>query len=89
MSESLNKSSIQLKIISFLTEECDLSTTKLDLKLSLLNSGLLDSFSVFKLVSFLESEFKITLHPDQIHPDDMDTVDKITFLIEKLKKNGR
>lgn len=88
--DTFNTLIAQSKIISFLKKECGVTfenkNTSQILDLSLLNSGILDSLSIFKLVSFLENNFEIILDPEQIHPDNIDTIAKICSLVASLKK---
>ena len=48
------------------------------------SSGLLDSFSVIKLMRYLEDEFKIRIEVSDVSLPDFDTVRKIEALVAKL-----
>jgi acyl carrier protein len=54
---------------------------------SLLESGIIDSLGVLDLVSFIESEFKITVDDEDLTPDNFQTIGRITAFVDK-KRNG-
>ena len=49
---------------------------------SLLNSGLIDSMAVLKLVSFIESEFGFEVTDEEVVPDNFETIEAIARLVE-------
>jgi acyl carrier protein len=53
---------------------------------SLINSGILGSLAVFRLVSFLEETFSVTIADEDIVAENFDSIDKINcFLLSKLR----
>ncbi len=50
---------------------------------SFLELGLLDSTGVIELVTFLEDEFGIQVEDDEITPENLDTLNRISSYIEK------
>ncbi len=50
---------------------------------SFLELGLLDSTGVIELVSFLEEEFKIQVEDDEITPENLDSLNKISSYVER------
>jgi len=52
-----------------------------------LENGILDSTGVLELVGFLEEKFGIRVEDDELVPDNMNSLEKITIYI--LKKNGK
>lgn len=51
---------------------------------SLVESGIIDSFGIAELVTFVEEEFGIVLAEDELVPDNLDSVSKLTaFIIGK------
>ncbi len=50
---------------------------------SFLELGLLDSTGVIELVTFLEEEFKIQVEDDEITPENLDTLNRITHYVEQ------
>ncbi len=49
---------------------------------SLLESGVLDSFGVMMLLSFVEEEFHVTIPADEIEPANFETVAAIATMVE-------
>lgn len=45
---------------------------------SLISSGLLDSLSILKLIGRIETRLSVTIPPDNLQPDDFETIDSIT-----------
>jgi acyl carrier protein len=50
---------------------------------SLLVSKLLDSLRVVELVVFLEKEYHVTFDAEELHPDNLDTINSIVRLLER------
>ena len=62
----------------------DNSTSTLDADENLIDSGVVDSLGIMKLVAFLESNFKISISDDEILLDNFETIDAISkFLVSK------
>jgi len=49
----------------------------------LLESGIIDSLGVLDVVSFLESEFKITINDDDLTPENFQNIAQITAFVQK------
>jgi acyl carrier protein len=56
---------------------------------SLLESGILDSLSVLKLVLFLEQQFGIVVAPEELIPENFETVDAICAYIRTQQRVQR
>jgi acyl carrier protein len=52
----------------------------------LVSSGLIDSLSVLKLISLLESKLNIVIPPETLQPEDFDNIDLITETVERVAK---
>jgi acyl carrier protein len=51
---------------------------------SLLDSGTVDSTGVLELIMFLEEKYALRIDPDEVIPDNLDSINKIVrFLKEK------
>ena len=55
---------------------------------SLLESGLIDSLGIFKLVSLLEKEFSIKISDDELLPDNFETASAIAKFVVHKQKSG-
>lgn len=54
---------------------------------SLMDSGVIDSLGIFRLVTFLEESFGVRIGDEEINPENLKTVDTIEQLvIAKSKK---
>jgi len=49
---------------------------------SLINAGIIDSLGIQKLLEFLERTFAVKISDDEIVPENFETIDSITDLIE-------
>lgn len=54
---------------------------------SFLEKGILDSTGVLELVSYIEKQFAIRVEADEIIPDNLDSVNKLTTFIQKKITN--
>jgi acyl carrier protein len=59
---------------------------EIDENTSLIESGLLDSFSIVKLVTFLEKTFNIKVEIEDLTEENMDSMKSIEALITRMLK---
>ena len=52
---------------------------------SLLETGLLDSMALVKLIAFIEERFGVVLGDDEFDPDNFETLSAIAALIEQKR----
>ena len=52
---------------------------------SLLDAGIVDSTGVLEVISFLETEFQITVADEEMLPDNLDSVARIVAFVERKK----
>lgn len=50
---------------------------------SFLESGIIDSTGVLELVTFLESEYKVSIADDELVPDNLDSINRLVEFIER------
>jgi acyl carrier protein len=53
---------------------------------SLTTSGILDSLGLLRLISYLESQYGITLEGDEMIPDHFETLNSIKALVESKRR---
>lgn len=73
------------KLRNFITENF-LSSTGLDAfenNDSFMEKGIIDSTGILELLEFIEEEFHIRVEDEEIIPDNLDSVDKITSFISR------
>ena len=56
-----------------------------DISINLLDGGFIDSFDVVNIVSELEESFNVEITPEEIIPENFDSIEHIAKLIAKLK----
>lgn len=57
---------------------------------SLLSRGVIDSIGLLQMVAFVEAQFPIKITPDDLVPENFETVNALKGLIQsKLNGNGR
>ena len=76
---------IEEKIRNYLLKELVRDHTQIDLKRdeSLIDRGIIDSLGLFKLVSFIEEEFRIAVEPHEVRTDNFETLSVVTNLVRK------
>jgi acyl carrier protein len=52
----------------------------------LVSSGLIDSLSILKLISLLETKLNIAIPPETLQPEDFDDIDLIVETVERVAK---
>lgn len=77
---------IESAIESFIVKEIMLgdNSTKIDPDESLINSGVLDSLALLRLIAFIEEQFNVTVEDSEVIPENLETINDITaFVVEK------
>tara|TARA_R110002072_G_scaffold168861_2_gene322519 strand:+ start:5360 stop:5599 length:240 start_codon:yes stop_codon:yes gene_type:complete len=71
-------------VFAFLQEEFGLDPAKLEPETLLVSSGLIDSFSLVAVMTFLEREGAFRFNPNEISLDNMDSVARmVSFVSQK------
>jgi acyl carrier protein len=72
----------------FIIEELLVSNhrTKIDPNESLISSGVIDSLSLLRLITFIEEQFGIRLEDDEVIPDNFETISTMESLITNRLK---
>jgi acyl carrier protein len=50
---------------------------------SLNEAGIVDSFGVLTLITFLEDEFGVQIADDEVSPDNLDSISRLTSFVER------
>jgi len=69
-------------------DEDDEDDIELDENTPLISSGIVDSFSMVSLKTFLEKKFDIRLSDEEATPEAFDSVSRIVKLVEKHVRTG-
>lgn len=54
---------------------------------SLIESGIVDSLGIMKLIGFLEDRINIQISDDELIPENFSSVDSITALVQRKQNN--
>ena len=68
-------------IKTFLSNELGLDVSAIENDTPLFTSGLIDSFSLIEMLSFLESEMDVKVDIADLSIDELDTIDGIVALV--------
>jgi acyl carrier protein len=88
---SQNQPNIESEIRKFITENMLFSADgfNYDDNASLLEAGIVDSIGVMELVTFVDQTFKITVPPEDISPDNFDSITRLANYIRLKQGTGR
>lgn len=83
-------SNVEIEIRQFITENYVLTEgmEQLDGDESLMDRGIIDSIGVFALVDFIEQQYSITVSDNEMTPENLDTINRITAFIINKKGMG-
>jgi len=71
------------RIVEFLKQEADISEATLSTGTLLFSSGIVDSFSLVSLMSFIEDAGDIRISPADVTLDHFDSIDKIMAYVKQ------
>jgi acyl carrier protein len=88
---SQNKPNLESEIRKFITENMLFSADgfNYDDDASLLEAGIVDSIGVMELVTFVDKTYKITVPPEDISPDNFDSINRLANYIRLKQGTGR
>lgn len=74
---------VKEKVYNFIVENFLFGNSDgLDYETSFLDEGIIDSTGILELVSFLEEEFNIRIHDDELVPENLDSIEKISSFLQ-------
>jgi acyl carrier protein len=87
--ESIATSAVEQRIHKFLLGRFPLARkTKLERDTALLEKGILDSLGILDVVSFLESEFSITINDEELVPENFQNLDTLSAFVGNKRGKG-
>jgi acyl carrier protein len=87
--DRMTANSIEKKIHSFLLEKFPLARKSgVENDTALLEKGILDSLGILDVVSFLESEFSITINDEELVPENFNSLGTLSSFVEKKHGNN-
>lgn len=69
----------------FLTEELGVESDKIEPETLLFSSGLIDSFSLVVLMTFIENAGEVSIAPSDVTLDNFDSVNRMLNYVERTK----
>lgn len=78
----------QQEILDFMQAELGIETATLDPSASVFSSGVIDSFSLVSLITFIEKSCDITVDPIDVTLENLDSVEFMLDFIAR-KQEGR
>ncbi|MGK5631864.1 acyl carrier protein [Streptomyces sp. URMC 123] len=79
----------QQSLINYIAEVwMDGDTEGLDSEVPITELNIIDSASLFDLVHYLQSEFRVTVPLREVSPENFRTVNTIAALVERLRSAG-
>lgn len=80
-------SAMESAVADYLTKEVVTSPDLLPLKKDapLVTSGILDSLSLLKLISFIEKQFGVNIAMEEVVPENFETIDTIVSFVSSKK----
>jgi acyl carrier protein len=55
---------------------------------SFMDRGIIDSTGVLELLEFIEEKFEIKVEDEEVIPDNLDSLDKLTSFIDRKKEHA-
>lgn len=78
----LTESRITDSLTNYLQQELNQTQVALTLNTALIEAGLIDSLSIFKLILFMEEQFAIKIQPEDITVENFETINALTALLQ-------
>lgn len=74
------------KLLAFLDEDAGVDISDVEPGTLLFSSGVVDSFTLVSLMSFIETEASIRVNPLDVNLENMDSIERILAYVERVKK---
>jgi acyl carrier protein len=72
------------KLVDFIRTQVGVDSSSLTDETPLFSSGLIDSFSLVSMMSFLETEGKFRINPSDVSIDNMDSIGRILRYTQRV-----
>lgn len=77
----MNKQEIQDELLTFITRQFMVERTDINLENSLIDEGIIDSFGLVEIVTFMETAFGLEVNDEDMNRDNFGSVVKIVAFI--------
>ena len=75
-------------LIQFLQDEMAIDTDDIQDDTELVSSGIIDSFSLVALISFIEKSASIRINPIDVNLNNLDTINRMLTFVESNKQGS-
>ena len=72
----------------FLTDERGVESDDIQVDTPLFSSGLIDSFSLVTLMTFIESSGEVSISPEDVTLENFDSIERITQFMDRKKSQA-
>ncbi|MCB1749631.1 MAG: acyl carrier protein [Gammaproteobacteria bacterium] len=70
-------------LLTFLADDLDVDTADIAPDTLLFSTGIVDSFALVSLMTFLESECGMRISPEDVNLDNFDSIERILAYVER------
>lgn len=75
-------------LIAFLQSDLGVDTSDIDESTLLFSSGLIDSFSLVSLITFLEQKCSFRMSPLDVNLDNLDSIERILGFVDRVAQQA-
>ena len=72
------------KLVAFLEQELAVDTTNIEDTTPLFSAGIVDSFAIISLMTYLETESGISIDPVDVTLENMDSIQRIMNFVSRV-----
>lgn len=73
------------KLLAYISKDLGIDTSDVSRTSPLFSSGVMDSFSLVSLITFVEEQSGIKVNPMDVNLDNFDSIDQILGYVERTK----
>lgn len=75
-------------IVGFLSDDLAINMDGIDAQSLLFSTGIIDSFSLISLISFLEEKCGLRMSPSDVILDNLDSIDKMLAFVARASEQS-
>lgn len=72
------------KLMTFLEQELAVDTSSIDESTLLFSGGIMDSFAIISLMTYLETEGELFIDPSDVNLENMDSIGRIMDYVSRV-----
>jgi acyl carrier protein len=70
-------------LMNFLSNDLGVDTVSIETSAPLVSSGIIDSLALISLLTFIETQLKRTVRPEDVTLENLDSVDRIMSFLQR------